>query len=165
MRSTHAPKACITGEAFITHAVRITFRKERITQKSPFCPDGQKGLFCWPARRDSLLGLSKAPPGLSPKLFAPVGRRVWRSFRIPPNEKESIACRQHSLFLARPEGFEPPAFGIGIHCDIQLRHGRILTKHIIPCCISICKTFFRDILGNFTKKAVKTLTNTKDVIK
>lgn len=28
--------------------------------------------------------------------------------------------------LVRPEGFEPPAFGIGIHCDIQLRHGRIL---------------------------------------
>ena len=28
-------------------------------------------------------------------------------------------------FLARPEGFEPPAFGIGIHCDIQLRHGRM----------------------------------------
>ena len=28
-------------------------------------------------------------------------------------------------FLARPEGFEPPAFGIGIHCDIQLRHGRV----------------------------------------
>ena len=26
--------------------------------------------------------------------------------------------------VARPEGFEPPAFGIGIHCDIQLRHGR-----------------------------------------
>ena len=37
MRSTHAPKACITGEACITHAVRITFRKERITQRSPFC--------------------------------------------------------------------------------------------------------------------------------
>ena len=26
--------------------------------------------------------------------------------------------------VVRPEGFEPPAFGIGIHCDIQLRHGR-----------------------------------------
>lgn len=29
------------------------------------------------------------------------------------------------VLLARPEGFEPPAFGIGIHCDIQLRHGRV----------------------------------------
>ena len=29
--------------------------------------------------------------------------------------------------MARPEGFEPPAFGIGIHCDIQLRHGRIVS--------------------------------------
>ncbi|MBR5773234.1 MAG: hypothetical protein IKY44_00135 [Clostridia bacterium] len=27
MRSTHAPKACITGEACITHAVCITFRR------------------------------------------------------------------------------------------------------------------------------------------
>ena len=34
MRSTHAPKACITGVACITHKVRISFRKERITQKS-----------------------------------------------------------------------------------------------------------------------------------
>ena len=36
MRSTHAPKACITGGACITHEVRIMFRKERITQKNPF---------------------------------------------------------------------------------------------------------------------------------
>ena len=26
--------------------------------------------------------------------------------------------------MARPEGFEPPAFRIGICCDIQLRYGR-----------------------------------------
>ena len=31
----------------------------------------------------------------------------------------------HHTYLARPEGFEPPAFRIGICCDIQLRHGRI----------------------------------------
>ena len=37
-RSAHAPKACITGKACITHAVRITFRKERITKKSLICP-------------------------------------------------------------------------------------------------------------------------------
>ncbi len=29
--------------------------------------------------------------------------------------------------MARSEGFEPPSFGIGIHCDIQLRHERMLT--------------------------------------
>ena len=32
-----------------------------------------------------------------------------------------------SLFtagVARPDGFEPPAFRIGICCDIQLRYGR-----------------------------------------
>ena len=27
--------------------------------------------------------------------------------------------------MARPEGFEPPAFRIGICCDIQLRYGRM----------------------------------------
>lgn len=27
--------------------------------------------------------------------------------------------------MVRPEGFEPPAFRIGICCDIQLRHGRM----------------------------------------
>lgn len=27
--------------------------------------------------------------------------------------------------VARPEGFEPPAFRIGICCDIQLRYGRM----------------------------------------
>ena len=34
-----------------------------------------------------------------------------------------------SLFtagVARPEGFEPPAFRIGICCSIQLGYGRIL---------------------------------------
>jgi hypothetical protein len=45
MRSAHAPKARITGEACITHAVRITFRKERITQKSLFCPADKRGFF------------------------------------------------------------------------------------------------------------------------
>ncbi len=32
--------------------------------------------------------------------------------------------------MARPEGFEPPAFRIGICCDIQLRHGRICFRCI-----------------------------------
>ena len=45
MRSTHAPKACITDEVRITHEVRITFRKERITQKSPFCPVDKRDFF------------------------------------------------------------------------------------------------------------------------
>lgn len=33
----------------------------------------------------------------------------------------------HHTYLARPEGFEPPAFRIGICCDIQLRYGRMKT--------------------------------------
>ena len=45
MRSAHAPKACITDEVCITHAVRITFRKERITQKSLFCPVDKRDFF------------------------------------------------------------------------------------------------------------------------
>lgn len=31
------------------------------------------------------------------------------------------------LIMARPEGFEPPIFRIGICCVIRLRHGRIFT--------------------------------------
>ncbi len=38
------------------------------------------------------------------------------------------AFRRRYIFclhiMARPEGFEPPAFRIGICCDIQLRYGR-----------------------------------------
>ena len=34
MRSTHAPKVCITDEVCITHEVCLSFRKERITEKS-----------------------------------------------------------------------------------------------------------------------------------
>ena len=45
MRSTYAPKACITDEVCITHAVRITFRKERITQKSLFCLVDKRDFF------------------------------------------------------------------------------------------------------------------------
>ena len=45
MRSAHAPKACITDEVCITHAVRITFRKERITRKSLFCPVDKRDFF------------------------------------------------------------------------------------------------------------------------
>ena len=33
--------------------------------------------------------------------------------------------------MARPEGFEPPAFRIGICCDIQLRYGRMMKFSLI----------------------------------
>ena len=47
-------------------------------------------------------------------------------------KKSDTTHRVVSLFsLARPEGFEPPAFRIGICCDIQLRHGRIWNFTII----------------------------------
>ena len=57
--------------------------------------------------------------------------RLFSSATLPPcsnplrTEKESTNHKGcHSLFLARPKGFEPPFFRIGICCVIQLRHGR-----------------------------------------
>lgn len=53
------------------------------------------------------------------------------------------------FFVARPEGFEPPAFRIGICCDIQLRHGRIIAQinyraeAIIPYYIPNSNRFLR----------------------
>ena len=48
---------------------------------------------------------------------------------IRKNKKSRIEKLQMAFLcgfsLARPEGFEPPAFRIGICCDIQLRYGRI----------------------------------------
>ena len=38
-------EAHITAEGYITHEVRITFRKERITQKSPFCLVDKRDFF------------------------------------------------------------------------------------------------------------------------
>ena len=35
-------------------------------------------------------------------------------------------------FLARPKGFEPPTFRIGIYCAIQLRYGRIYKRRDYP---------------------------------
>ena len=48
--------------------------------------------------------------------------------------------------MARPEGFEPPAFRIGICCDIQLRHGR---KFITPIIISYFFLFCKSYLSFF----------------
>ena len=51
---------------------------------------------------------------------------------------EKTTCRNKSFFLARPKGFEPPFFRIGICCVIQLRHGRICYFIII----SVSDCFF-----------------------
>lgn len=45
-----------------------------------------------------------------------------RLFFQKKNRRERYKVRDD---VARPEGFEPPAFRIGICCDIQLRYGRI----------------------------------------
>ena len=55
-------------------------------------------------------------------------------------------------FLARPEGFEPPIFRIGICCVIQLRHGRrySFVPYFTPfrrfCQLKICKIHGSDFL-------------------
>ncbi len=38
--------------------------------------------------------------------------------------KNSLGTQRCPMNLARPKGFEPPIFRIGICCVIQLRHGR-----------------------------------------
>ena len=60
MRSTHAPKACITGEVCITHEVCITFRKERITQRNLICPVDKSGFFVGGLEGDRTLDLTDA---------------------------------------------------------------------------------------------------------
>ena len=41
------------------------------------------------------------------------------------DKKIRLHFAMHSYLLARPKGFEPPFFRIGICCVIQLRHRRI----------------------------------------
>mgnify|MGYP007022367275 CR=1 FL=1 len=44
-------------------------------------------------------------------------------FPINIIKKDILKC-ENIFFLARPKGFEPLIFRIGIYCVIQLRHGR-----------------------------------------
>lgn len=50
-------------------------------------------------------------------------------------EKAIVKCNR--FFMARPKGFEPPFFRIGICCVIQLRHGQIFCGLIITVRIYI----------------------------
>ena len=53
-------------------------------------------------------------------------RAPFKSLRMRKKKQKRHLAASFLFFLARPEGFEPPSFRIGICCDIQLRHGRIL---------------------------------------
>ena len=102
MRSTHAPKAHITDEVCITHAVRITFRKERITQKSLFCPVDKRDFFVGAAdgtrtRTVSLPGDFKSPVSTDSTTAALIThiiyhrqRKVSSGWRDPP----ASACQK-----------------------------------------------------------------------
>ena len=79
-------------------------------------PEGFEPRFC--AEMAIVGGLLSAKP-----CAIPAGLRGFEYHSV--NEKRECHQTVTLSFLARPEGFEPPAFGIGIHCDIQLRHGRI----------------------------------------
>ena len=87
-------------------------------------PEGMKMLRifrpCGIAAAD--FGAENSPPDCF--LNAPHPLRV----RIPSfdrkRKKRKGILRHLFFFLARPKGFEPPIFRIGICCVIQLRHGR-----------------------------------------
>ncbi len=114
--------------------------------------------WLWPARRDSnapkvRLRLTVKISGryLSPssqprcaEIFAAVRAHLCADKKaIPPPDGGRMA-------LARPEGFEPPIFRIGICCAIQLRHGRVFrfSLLIIPSSHRYFNCYFS------TKKAV-----------
>ena len=62
--------------------------------------------------------------------------------RSPPFFNDQLLL----ISLARPEGFEPPAFRIGICCDIQLRHGRLFSAFY---CTAIRQEFHGLFLFSF----------------
>ena len=59
------------------------------------------------------------------KGFLPPCSNPYRTKKESTNRK---GC--YSLLLARPKGFEPPTFRIGIYCTIQLCYGRIKTDFV-----------------------------------
>ena len=93
----------------------------------------------WPAQRDfvpccrtiaslrSLPRRQKCSPGAfsseSLTAFSLLVRIPLYSYPFKKNNG-TTRCR---VFLARPEGFEPPFFRIGICCVIQLRHERLFS--------------------------------------
>ena len=72
MRSIHAPKACITDNVCITHAVHIVFRKERITQRSLICQVDKSGFFVGGPNRDRTDDLTDANRTLSQLSYRPI---------------------------------------------------------------------------------------------
>ncbi len=49
---------------------------------------------------------------------------IFLDFQKTKTPKTPLLSAFSGFLMARPEGFEPPAFRIGICCDIQLRYGR-----------------------------------------
>lgn len=113
-------------------------KKSEREQLVPIWPARRDAAACAPARlghptqgvryRPAPRLAKKGAPGAFFNARRPFG---FKSLRGSKREKSEWYMKHHSDYLARPEGFEPPSFGIGIHCDIQLRHGR---KYIILNC-------------------------------
>ena len=78
MRSIHAPKAHITDEVCITHKVRITFRQERIVQKSTFV-NRQRCFFVGGRKRTRTADLLRVKQACgSTALLAPLEAPIFR---------------------------------------------------------------------------------------
>ncbi len=142
-----SPKSCRSGSGFDLHLTCIICRfpcffvrfplaqhakreKEKAPQTAQLC--GLWGFLFWPARRDPGPCFSRGEDPAQPLIIPPRKAALLPLAKVEgflltyrPNEAKKTPRKWCLFCLARPEGFEPPAFGIGIHCDIQLRHGRI----------------------------------------
>ena len=108
MRSTHAPKACITDEVCITHAVRITFQRNASLKNAPLSVDksaffvgGERGILsrCYRTYRLACARchVSENSP---PDCFLPLSFASSLLVRIP-HEPSSIKNKRAYLILIR----------------------------------------------------------------
>ena len=85
-------------------------------------------------------GPAQSPVSKNTVPFSPESFQIQAAHK---EGKEGARCVKLHTHLARPEGFEPPAFRIGICCDIQLRYGRIWKLIVI---ITRCSINFNHCL-------------------
>ncbi len=123
MRSTCAPKACITGKACITHEVRISFVIRNASLKKPNLPDRQIRFFVG-AGGGTRYGATRlhahVSENSSPNCFLPLRSFLFES---RPNNKNRAKPKGLPRFLLVPvAGLEPA----------RCRHQRILSPSRLP---------------------------------